>query len=120
MATKNFSDDELKCQHCGALNPHGAFKVFMDRIQQLRERYGKPLRVTSGYRCEDHPIEAKKAEAGMHSYAAIDLGVAGKDAYDIVKMAFELGFTGVGVSQRKGIPRFIHLDDREYPAIWSY
>ena len=56
----------------------------------------------------------------MHSYAAIDLGVVGRDAYDLVKLAFELGFTGVGVSQRKGVPRFIHLDDREIPAIWSY
>tara|TARA_Y100001951_G_C11282991_1_gene266652 strand:+ start:429 stop:791 length:363 start_codon:yes stop_codon:yes gene_type:complete len=120
MATRSFTDNELKCQHCGKLNPHGAFVVFMERIQKLRDIYGKPLKVTSGYRCEDHPIEAKKQQAGQHSLAAIDLGVSGKDAYLLTKIAFELGFTGIGVSQRKGVPRFIHLDDRTVPAIWSY
>jgi hypothetical protein len=30
-----------------------------------------------------------------------------------------MGFKGIGV-QQKGAGRFIHLDDREDPAIWSY
>lgn len=120
MATKNFSDNELKCQHCGALNPHGAFTTFMERIQKLREAYGKPLRVTSGYRCPNHPIEAKKSKGGWHTRAAIDLGVTGADAYEVLKLAFSMGFTGIGVSQRKGVPRFIHLDDRPNPTVWSY
>ena len=34
----------------------------MWRLQDLREAYGKPMRITSGYRCPDHPIEAGKTK----------------------------------------------------------
>jgi hypothetical protein len=36
-----------------------------------------------------------------------------------LRLALELGFTGIGV-QQKGTGRFIHLDLRAVPAIWSY
>jgi uncharacterized protein YcbK (DUF882 family) len=120
VATRDFTDDELRCQcGCGKLNPDPRFSVFMDRVQVLREQYGKPLTVTSAYRCPKHPIEAKKAVAGQHTIAAIDLGVSRSDAHEILRLAFLLGFTGIGVNQ-KGNHRFIHLDDREVPTVWSY
>lgn len=119
MATKNFSDRELKCSCCGRVNTTQRFNDFMAKVQELRDRYGRPLRVTSAYRCENHPIEAKKRKAGMHSIAAIDLGVSRGEAYKVLKLAFEMGFTGIGVNQ-KGKGRFIHLDTREKPTVWSY
>jgi hypothetical protein len=38
---------------------------------------------------------------------------------DILKLAFRIGFTGIGVNQ-KGDKRFIHLDLREFPLVYSY
>lgn len=119
MATKNFSDSELKCSCCGRVNTTQRFREFMAKVQLLRDRYGKPLKVSSGYRCEKHPIEAKKKKAGMHSIAAIDLGVSRGEAWRVLKLAFEMGFTGIGVNQ-KGNGRFIHLDTRANPTVWSY
>ena len=81
------------------------------------------MRVTSGYRCPDHPIEAKKPQPGAHaSGCACDIGVEGQDAHRLLKLAFAAGFTGVGV-QQKGSGRFIHLDTLEggpRPNVWSY
>jgi len=117
---KFFSEAEFKCSHCGASKMD---QGFVDKLNILRESYGKPLRVTSGYRCPDHPVEIKKASSGAHtSGRAVDLAVQGADAYKLLDIAMRMGFKGVGV-QQKGTGRFIHLDDWQSPnrpTIWSY
>jgi zinc D-Ala-D-Ala carboxypeptidase len=116
----NFKKSEFDCTHCGknSMTPE-----FMGKLQALRNAYNKPMRITSGYRCPQHPIEAKKAAPGAHaSGCAADIGVEGRDAYQILRQAFLLGFTGIGV-QQKGSGRFIHLDTIENgprPNVWSY
>ena len=117
----NFTAKELACQHCGA---DGIKTELMDKLQALRTAYGKPMRITSGYRCPKHPVEAKKSVPGAHALGlAADVGVDGAEAYRILALAFELGFTGIGV-QQKGTGRFIHLDVRDGqlpgPTVWSY
>ena len=120
---KNFSADEFKCSHCGSneMKPE-----FMDKLQQLRNAYNKPMRITSGYRCPKHPIEAAKTKPGAHaSGMAADVGVQGAEAHRLLQLALELGFTGIGV-QQKGAGRFLHLDtisnqpDSPRPTVWSY
>ena len=116
----NFTAREFNCSHCGKneMKPE-----FMAKLQALRTAYGKPMKITSGYRCPQHPIEAKKAAPGAHaSGCACDIGVEGKEAYQILKLALASGFTGIGV-QQKGTGRFIHLDTLEggpRPNVWSY
>ena len=121
--SKYFSDKEMACQHCGATKTDAAF---MDALDSLREAYGKPMIVSSGYRCPNHPIEAKKATPGAHaSGKAIDIAVSGADAVRLLYFALEFGFTGIGI-QQKGSGRFIHLDictaddGLPRPTIWSY
>ena len=116
----NFSAKEFDCQHCGAneMKPE-----FMAKLQQLRTAYGAPMRITSGYRCPQHPIELKKAAPGAHaSGQACDIGVQGAEAHRLLRMALEAGFTGVGV-QQAGLGRFLHLDtleNKNRPTVWSY
>ncbi len=117
----NFKADEFKCSHCKA---DGVQEDLVAKIQELRTRYGKPMRITSGYRCPQHPIEANKTTPGAHALGlAADIGVEGAEAYNVLKLALELGFTGVGI-QQKGTGRFVHLDIRSgqlpTPAVWSY
>jgi zinc D-Ala-D-Ala carboxypeptidase len=117
----NFSSSEMKCQHCGA---EGISTKLMDKLQSMRTEYGKPMRITSAYRCPKHPIEAKKSTPGAHALGiAADIGVEGQEAHRILELAFKHGFTGIGV-QQKGSSRFIHLDVRDgelpTPVVWSY
>ena len=116
----NFSEDEFRCSHTGKCEIEPAF---MDKMQSLRTKYGKAMTITSGYRHETHPIEARKERAGMHTKGiAADIACNGQEAYHIMKLAFDLGFTGIGVAQ-KGHSRFIHLDIFTKPPranIWSY
>jgi len=119
----NFKPAEFACKHTGEcqMNPG-----FMHRLQMLRNAYGKPMKITSGYRHRSHPVEAKKTTTGAHTLGrAADVAVTGADALRLVYLAHVHGFTGIGVNQ-KGSSRFIHLDDLTVadnfprPTIWSY
>ncbi len=114
----NFSKAEFDCKETSenAMQPE-----FMVLLQQLRNRYGKPIVITSGYRSSRHSIEARKVQLGAHAQGiACDVAVSGADAQMLVKLALDLGFTGIGVSQKSGASRFIHLDIAPRRAIWSY
>lgn len=113
----NFIEAEFRCRHCGKqeMKPE-----FMGRLQALRDIFKRPMSITSGYRCANHPIEKAKPDPGMHSTGmACDVGVQGADAHELLRLAMHIGFTGIGV-QQKGANRFIHLDLGKTPRIWSY
>lgn len=64
LADWPFAIDEFRCR-CGC----GKTKVrpaFLDALTDIRSRYGYPLIVTSGYRCENHPAERAKDAPGAH------------------------------------------------------
>lgn len=121
---ENFSKEEFDCKHTGKNEMKHSF---MSRLQALRTAYNKPLKITSGFRDYTHPIEAKKPKKnGAHPTGeACDIAIDRKEAYQLLKIAMQLGFTGIGFKQ-KGSGRFIHLDTIENnvnqprPSIWSY
>ena len=73
----SFSFKELACQETGEI----ALSIdFLKELQKLRDAYGKPMIITSGYRSPKHSIEAKKSSPGYHTQGAIDCAVSGEDA----------------------------------------
>lgn len=123
----NFSFDELVCR-CGCgmcdIDPE-----FMHHLQELRYRLRESLSVTSGYRCPHHPIEARKERPGAHATGkAVDIACEGQKAFRVLAEALAGPFRGVGICQRAGKERFIHLDavaGGEQPNIvrpiaWTY
>lgn len=113
----NFSKSEFDCQQT---NDNEMTHEFMTLLQKMRNAYGKPMKITSGYRSPKHSIEAKKSTPGTHAQGiACDIACSGRDALTIIELALNFGFTGIGVCQ-KGDARFIHVDIREFPTIWSY
>jgi uncharacterized protein YcbK (DUF882 family) len=116
----DFAETEFKCSHCGKVNMQ---PEFMKKLQMLRTAFAKPMRITSGYRCPEHPVEIKKTVSGAHtSGCAADVAVQGSDAHELMRLAFHFRFSGIGV-QQKGSGRFIHLDtltESPRPNAWSY
>ena len=117
MLTKNFSEKELACRCCGVC------KVtigLMAKLQELRDEFGKPLNLTSGYRCPEHN---KKVGGVPNSYhlkgMAVDIDMSkirGFDRYKLISLVFSLGFTGVGIDKE-----FIHIDVQEgLGKSWGY
>ena len=92
-------------------------------LDNLREAFGYPIKLTSTYRSPDHPIEAKKSKPGEHAYgAAVDIACVGGEAtYKLVKAAIEVGFTRIGISRKNN---FVHVgigyDGAPPMTIWTY
>ena len=122
--TTHFSRHELRCR-CGC-GRCGMDQAFLVRLEQLRWAFGKPMRLSSAYRCPDHNERiSKTGRTGPHTTGrAVDVLVSGEDAYRLVRLALEHGFTGIGIAQRGPHERrFIHLDDLDGPTrpwVWSY
>jgi len=119
-----FSEDELRCQcGCGTLefDPY-----FLKKINTIRDQCRFPLPVSSGYRCSNHPIEARKESGpGAHSRGlAVDLSVSGYQAFTLISIAQNNGIRRIGINQKGPRPsRFVHIDydpSAPSPTIWSY
>ena len=124
-SSTHFSREELTC-HCGCGRCE-MDAVFMARLEALREAFGKPMKLSSAYRCPDYNAAVSTTGPnGPHTTGrAVDVLVSGEDAWRLVQLAYDMGFTGLGVCQRgPHETRFIHLDDLEddviRPRIWSY
>ena len=125
LVYKYFTEDELKCSHCGNLVIDDEF---IKKIEALREAVGFPFVVSSAYRCEQHPIEKRKSTPGAHvTGKAMDIHVTGEKALTLLEEALKAGFTGIRINQKGQVnSRFIHLDiidnssTRPRPWIWSY
>ena len=116
----NFRASEFECRHCGTLHMEEAF---LDVLQAIRGEYGRPMRVTSGYRCPEHnEAVSHTGKTGPHTTGlAADIGVAGTDAYDLLKIAFARGVHGIGSNQAGDWERrFVHLDLLPRKAHWTY
>lgn len=121
----HFLRSELSCRSTGEcrMDPN-----FLDRLEALREEYGEPMTITSGYRAPAYNAQVSTTgEDGPHTHGrAVDILVRGTDAYRLVGLAQKHGFTGIGVKQ-SGVTRFLHIDDLmpadgfvTRPWLWSY
>lgn len=116
----NFELAEFACKCCGAVIVSSDLYDLVGRLQAVRNAIGRPIRVTSGYRCREHDARvgtSSKPGAGPHTKGiAADIVVDGMSADDLAKYCIDAGFTGVGVYHKKG---FVHVDVRSsVPAIW--
>ena len=98
--TRNFKKSELACPCCGAceMDP-----VFLTRLQAMRDIYGAPLTIVSGYRCPKHNKEVRGSPRSDHLRGeAVDLRVNDKtsnELYRLRELAFRLGFNGIGLGK---------------------
>lgn len=122
-ATPHFAENELACHCCGR---NGMDRYFLTLLERIRLAYGKPMRLSSAYRCPKH--DAKFGGHGRHSTGrAVDVLVFGADARELVLIALGFGITCIGIWQRGDHgKRFLHLDNLTAadgfpsPTIWSY
>ena len=74
---------------------------------------------------QKHPLEvstAKNKKNGVHTLGqAADVLIFGERAMLLFEKARQIGFSGIGLSQRGDhSKRFVHLDTKPRKALWSY
>ena len=113
----HFSPRELACR-CGGRYCEREYwhdQEFLDALEALRTRIGRPLIVNSGHRCERWNEKVGGAKQSQHLKLAVDISLSGHDRHGLLCHAEALGFTGIGLGGN-----FIHLDRRTQPARWYY
>ncbi len=103
--TNNFNLKEFECPCCHTvlLNP-----LLVLNLQKLRDEWGLPLIINSGYRCEIHNREVGGVKRSLHRLGqAADVKVMASDCDLFHDLAATCGFTKViGYSERN----FFHLE----------
>lgn len=104
--TKNFHLSEMECK-CGKCQITIVNMNHMKKLQEMRDYFGKPIYINSGYRCPSHNIAEGGASDSEHLKGATDITVRGIKPSEMVRKALEMNFGGVG-----SYKTFTHLDSR--------
>lgn len=119
----HFKAREFDCR-CKSCDGTMISDVLVERLEKMRSLLGKPLRITSAYRCGKHQEEIrtsgiKTVAAGRKSTheegMAADLFSEGTSGLALEIAARDAGFESVGVAST-----WIHVDIRPGYRRWSY
>lgn len=113
--TKYFSDKELACKLTGK---YILADGFGERLDELRERWGKPIILTSAARSKAHNAAVGGHPRSLHVYdepfhptggcCAVDIKMPdSEEKWQLIKLAMNLRFT-IGAASN-----FVHIDDRQ-------
>ena len=110
MSLQYFEHHELACP---LTNKYILAEGFGERLDELRTRYGKPIKLNSAARSEEYNIAIGGHPRSLHVYhnidgcCAVDISCRnGSDRWWLIYNAVNMGFS-VGVDNA-----FIHIDDR--------
>jgi len=109
-----FTDRELSCKCCGELIID---HLFLERLNETRRIYGKPMIINSGHRCVKHNALVGSTTENHILGKAVDVKCTdAQERQAMVYAALKAEMPGVGIHNS-----FIHLDNnRIYHALWIY
>jgi len=119
MSLKYFKRGEFNCK-CGC-NTNYIDDDFLNAIDSARRISGIPYRISSGYRCENHPLSVKNPTSSHVKGIASDIKFTnGKNLALIMSGLGGAGFERFGIDFKN---KFIHADldqTKVSPTIWGY
>lgn len=113
---KYFSDTEF--QICNpSCEREDMDEDFLRKLDKLRELCGFPLTLTCAYRSVEHDKSRGRSGTSFHCAGrAVDIYCTQSDKrFSIILHAPMVGLNGIGVAGT-----FVHVDDRNIPACWTY
>ena len=114
-ASENFAWREFYCPLTKSVPITDLAIYHIALLQELRENFGQPLKINSGYRSPEHNARVGGATASMHLEFATDIRPLYRREGDRMQLLDELNdiaedleFSGIGRYET-----FVHLDCRE-------
>lgn len=116
----HFTAGEFFCRHCHKLPPQGIDKKLLNKLEELRMYFRKPVHINSGYRCPFHNKQVGGVQDSQHVKGkAADITVGGIEVCDLAWQAARVfgWLSGVGIyPEHHG--NFVHVDTRTWHARW--
>lgn len=113
QVSKNFKLKEFQCKD-------GNHQVMLDsqllkKLQELRDRIGKPIIINSGYRTKEYNKLIGGSPNSQHLLGrAADISMTNMNPREVARVAEEIGFGGIGIYRD-----FLHVDVRKVRARWE-
>lgn len=112
--SQNFHLREIECR-CGKCPITLIDLEHIERLEQLRKIYQKPIHIHSAFRCPEYNISVGGTKNSQHCLGlATDIHIDGVDTYALYSTSTEI-FDGVGVYDS-----FVHVDSRGQEARWDF
>ena len=116
---KNFQYKEFDCHGQGCCSTTIIDEKLVEYIQQIRDHFGKPVTITSPYRCEVHNRRVGGATKSYHMRGqAADIVVQGVSSREVAKYAESIGILGIGLYETSKDGYFTHIDTRTTKSFW--
>lgn len=120
-----FKEHEMECQ-CGKCLKTVFDANLIRKLDAMREELGRPITITSGYRCKSHNknvggspnsqhLYGKAADIAVYEYKVNDKVLPRMTAVELLPYAEKYGFDGIGLYSWG-----LHVDVRGYKARWDY
>ena len=117
--SKNFQYKEFDCHGQGCCSTTIIDEKLVGYIQQIRDHFGKPVIITSPYRCEVHNRRVGGATKSYHMQGkAADIVVQGVSSREVAKYAESIGILGIGLYETSADGYFTHIDTRTTKSFW--
>lgn len=119
MKFEHFKKSEFACK-CGC-KTNMIDLDFVEDLDRARSYSNIKYKITSGYRCPNHPLSVQNPQSSHIKGIACDIEC--KDSYQralILGGLAEAGFVRIGLSKEGN---FIHVDadqDKVQPVVWLY
>lgn len=109
--SENFSLSEFHCKGSGCCSSTLLDEKLVELLQELRNKLGRSVNISSGYRCRKHNTAVGGVSASNHVKGkAADITVSGMDAAEVAKAAESVGFKGIILYTKK---KFVHVAVRD-------
>jgi uncharacterized protein YcbK (DUF882 family) len=112
----HFHANEFRCRCCGKLPEGGMSPDLIELLEEIRGVAGRPVKVTSGYRCLAHNRRVKSKDTSQHRLGtAADIVIEGLTPKKVGEIAgrFLQHCGGIGIYSG-----FTHVDVRRQKARW--
>lgn len=115
----NFRSTEFDCHGVGCCNETLVDMQLVEYLQKIRDHFGKPIIISSGYRCERHNRSVGGATASKHKAGmAADIMISGVSPSEVAKYAESIGVKGIGLYETAKDGYFVHIDTRVTKSFW--
>jgi uncharacterized protein YcbK (DUF882 family) len=103
----HFKLSEFACPCCKRVMLH---PTLLEKLVKFREMVGRPIYITSGYRCAEYNQKVGGIKSSYHLLGlAADIKIEGVSALDLLEYAETIDFSGIVLYEKKN---FLHLDVR--------
>lgn len=114
-----FNSTEFDCHGNGCCTSTPINTKLVEYLNKIREHFGRPITITSGYRCPIHNKNVGGATGSRHSKGdAADIVVQGIAPRTVAQYAESIGILGIGLYETKNDGYFVHIDTRDYKSFW--